>query len=464
MSIAVTAPQSALAAEPPAGPKGWPVVGVLPEIRRDPLDFFVRLSRDYGATVPYRVGPHDVVMMNHPDALKHVLQDNHKAYVKSPFYEPLRPILGDGIFLAEGDEWLSQRRVLTSAFSGPRLAAMTACMADATDDMLDRWQARMERGDTVDVAAEMMSLTLDTAMRALLDIHMTARHKAIYDALTVLLGNAERQVWSLLPAWEKFKDRKACREALRELDAITHDIIEERKANMGEDDLLTNLIRIYGGKGEKAERLLRDQVLSIVVSGHETTAVALSWFWTVLAGNPALDAAIADEAVRVLGNAKPTYETLGALDLTGRAFEETLRLYPPVWTISRIATQDDVVLGTPIAKGTTVMLCAYAIQRHPAYWEDPESFDPDRFLPEREAGRHRYAHIPFGGGPRGCLGKRFGLMEAKVIMSMAMRRFRLGLVDGQDLAPAPMITLRPRGAIEMTVHPRRARAEARAAA
>lgn len=432
-------------------------LGDLLDIRRDPLRHFVELMRRHGDAVSYNVGLDRVVMLNAPRLIRHVLQDNHRNYVKSRFYEPLRPILGNGIFLSEGDEWLAQRRTASPAFAGAHFERMARDIAAATDETLDRWEDHARTGRAFDLSTEMMRLALDCAVRALLSIRLEDDHRAIYGALTALLRRAERRVWTPLPTrlLDAF-DRRGLK-ALRVLDEITGQIIVDRRAMADPpEDLLTHLVRTHEGAGPDDvanQRLLRDQVLSIILSGHETTAIALGWVFALLSRNPDAARRLTEEVDRVLEGRPPSYADLKSLPYCRMVFEESMRLYPPVWTISRRALADDSMDGVTVKAGQTVMACAYAVHRNPALWENPEGFDPARFLPDRVEARERYAYFPFGGGPRTCLGNRFAQMESCLILAMTAQRFRLDLVPGRTAAPEPMITLRPRSGIWVTAHP-----------
>lgn len=443
----------------PYRPKGLPLVGVIPQVRRDPLGYFTRLARDHGDAVLFDLGPDPVLMLNHPRLVRHVLQDQHTKYHKSKFYKPLRPVLGNGIFLAEGKDWLAQRRMVAPSFSGVHFERMAERITHATGEMMAGWQARIDRGQSLDIANEMMHLTLDGAMRALLNVELRDGHDEIYDALTVMLDTAERQVWSLLPIARLAKLTPRYRKALATLNSVTYSVIDQRRRAMAagdpavEDDLLTQLVR-QADQGAIDDPLLRDLVLSIILSGHETTALALGWAWALMSRTPQVAQKLQHEVDTVLQGRTPTFADVKQLTYTRMVFEETMRLYPPVWTLSRTAVEDDVIDGIPVRKGQSVMVCPYAIHRNPRLWDNPEGFDPERFSPAASEGRDRHAFIPFGGGPRVCLGNRFGMMESVLAMAMVTQRYRVQLVPGQDLAPLPMITLRPRHGIHVTLTPR----------
>ena len=399
-----------------SGPRGLPVVGVIPQLRKDPLGFFLDISQRHGALVPYQLGLNTVLMVNDPALVRHVLQDNFQNYRKSRFYDPLRPILGKGMFLAEGESWLKQRRGAKASFEAPSMVGYVQAVSDAADTMIERWAQFQAANVTFDVTAEMMRYTLDATLRCFLGVRLEDQPEGVYDALTVLLRHADRRASGVRP-----------------------------------DDLLTRLIAMADQSEDKAagEQLLQEQVNNMIFSGHETTAVALAWTWYLLAKHPPVERRLREEAQSLSDGAG--FHDFQGLDYTKAVFDESMRLYPPIWTVSRDAVGDDLLGGVPVAKGTSVMLCCYAMHRNPELWDAPEGFDPERFLGERGKSIPRYAYFPFGGGPRVCIGSRFAYLEAMVMLSKAAQRFRLELVPGLKVEPEPLITLRPKQAIMMSL-------------
>ena len=444
---------------PDVGPRvpklrGYPVVGLLPKIHRDPLRFFVRTVRDYDDVVELDLGPNKALMINNPAYIKHILQDNQPNYHKSKFYDTLAPILGGGIFMAEGQQWQYLRQTATPSFNGCQLKQMIAQMTDATAETLARWQVPARRGEPVNIVPEMMWLTLDIVLRTLLSVRLHGEHRGIYHALATLLRDAERRVWALAapPRWLPTAQNRRCRAAHRVIDGFVQKIVADRRADDRDHaDLLQVLVDTLSDPAMDglSKTVLYDQVRSFILAGHETTANALSWTWIALSRHPDVARKVKAEVDDVLQGRTPTFEDIKKLTYTKMVFDEALRLYPPVWTMSRTAQADDQVGDLAIPKGTNVMLSPYAVHRHAAYWPNPEGFDPERFTPEAVKSRPRFAYFPFLGGTRNCLGSRFAGLEAVIIMAMVMQRFGLALVPGQDIRPEPMITLRPRGDVFM---------------
>lgn len=445
------------AAFPRRGPKGAPLIGIAHELRRDPLNYFVNLMHGYGDFVEFKIGLTPILMLNSPAAVKHILQDRFADYPKSRFYRPFKPILGRSIFTSSGEAWLAQRRTARPCFGGGRFQFMAERIVGATRKMLERWEGFDRKHEPVEIVHEMMRLTLDGVTQALLDMDFIENYEEVHDALTVILRETEKRVWSVAPPpeWITIMTRPRYRRAVETIDRVVRGIIDERRRNPRDSvGLLTTLIDAHDAGGTRDEALLKDQVVAMIATGHESTACALAWTFYLLTQHPEICERVYAEVDQGLGGRDPTADDLPMLQYTGMAFEEAMRLYPPVWTISRVATCDDEICGLPIAKGTTVMLSPYAMHRNPEIWPDPEEFRPERFHPEEAARRPRYAYFPFGGGPRVCLGNRFAMMEAKIMMAMVIQRYRLSVLPGQKVIAEPMITLRPRNGIQMALHKR----------
>ncbi|MEO3429050.1 cytochrome P450 [Pelagibius sp. CAU 1746] len=446
------------AAVAPAKLKGRPLLGVLPELRADPLRFFTRVARDHGDAVELSVGPDRVLMLNSPSMIRHVLQDNRLNYEKSKFYDVLRSILGDGIFLAEGEEWLSQRKTAGRSFQGCQLRSMTASMQEAVADLERRWSDLAARRTVVDVIPEMMRLTLDILMSTLFSLRLEDRHEEVFRALTVILQDAEKRIWSPLglPRWLPTRRNREVRAALASFDRFVLDLVAARRAapprgEGAESDLLDLLLANQNGR---SDRQLCGQIQSMILAGHETTANALTWCWYLLSLHPESLRRLRGEARAVLNGRMAGFAELPALKYTRMVFDESLRLYPPLWTFSRTAVADDRIDGLQVPAGTNVMLNMFAVHRRPELWDNPEGFDPARFDTESaDAAGQRFAYFPFSDGPRTCLGERFAVLESMIAISAIVQRFDLQLLPGQNVEPEPMITLRPRGPLLMRICP-----------
>jgi cytochrome P450 len=397
-------------------------------------------------------------LLPHPDHVQRVLQARHTNYKKDMMYERMRPLVGDGLLTSDGDFWRRQRRLAQPAFHKQRLTGFARTMSDATADLLDEWAPLARSGAPFDAAAAMMKVTLRIVGRALCSVDLGGEAEAVGRALTVALEvtNERFQQLFMLECLPTAQNRRFKR-AVTTLDGVVNEIIEARRES-GEDagDLLSMLMAARDEETGEAmdDRQLRDEVMTMLLAGHETTANLLAWTWYLLSKNPAVARRLEEEVDRVLAGRVPTVEDLPRLDYARMVVDEVLRLYPPAWLISREAIEEDEIGGFHIPKGSIVMLSPYVTHRHPAFWENPEGFDPERHTAERVKARHRYAFFPFAGGPRQCIGNAFALMEAQIILAMVIQRYRLHLVPGHEVAPDPSVTLRPHPGVIVTAQAR----------
>jgi cytochrome P450 len=449
------APSGVTPARPP-GPRGRLVFGSLREMQHEPLGFLLEGFRRWGDVVGYRVVTTRAYLVAHPTHIQHVLHDNHRNYDKNNAdYAILRRLLGNGLLTSEGPLWRRQRKLMAPMFHRQRVAAFGALMVDATLAMLDRWSSMAEHGEPFDVAAEMTRLTLAIVAKALFTADVSDDAEEISEALTLLNRQmADFSLLDLIPIPTPRKRRfHAAGDTLRK---VVGRIVTERKRSFHRsEDLLSMLLEAQDADtGERmSEQQVHDEVLTLLLAGHETTANALAWTWYLLSQHPSVEAKLHDELARVLGGNTPAVADLPNLSYTRMVIEESMRLYPPAWMISRNAIADDEVGGYRIPRGTTVMLCSFITHRHPGFWDEPERFDPERFSAERSQGRPNYAYFPFGGGPRVCIGNSFAMTEAQLVLATVAQRYSLKLVPGHPVETHPLITLRPRYGIRMTAHP-----------
>jgi cytochrome P450 len=436
------------------GPRYALPFGFFIEARRDPLGYLQGVARQFGDVV--RVGAWPVLfhMAYHPDHIKYVLQENNRNYWKGDLVGKAKPLIGDGLFTSEGDFWRRQRRLAQPSFHRERIARFAAIMADATGRLLDQWQAQAGVSRPIDIMPELSALTLSIVGRALFSIDLTGEAadvgRAMLEALEFLTHRSMHLIDVPLTIPTP-RNRRFLR-ARRELDRVVFAIIAQRRENGGEaEDLLAMLMAARDpetGEG-MSDQQLRDEVMTFVLAGHETTAVTLAWVFHLLAQYPQSAAQLRDEVGRVLDGRIPTLADLPLLVYTRRVVEETLRLYPAVPVLSRQTFEADQIGGYDIPANSGVMMSPYVTHRDARLWKDPERFDPDRFTPERSAERPRFAYLPFGGGPRLCIGNEFALMEAQIILAMVMQRYRLEADPGHRVEPEIRVTLRPRNGVKM---------------
>lgn len=437
------------------GPRGLPIVGNAPMLWQDPLGNAVRGHRDFGDVVRLEFGPYRYYLVADVDAIKHVLVDNNKNYVKSRNYQGLKLVLGDGLVTSDGEHWRRQRKLAQPAFLKRRIEAFAAPMVRLAEETAAAWDRRAP-AEPVDVHDEMMKLTFRIVGRTLFEADFGGMTDRVGPLIDTLLHFANDYAESLvrIPTWLPTRKNREFRRALAEVDRMVAELITARQRSGEErEDLLGLLMSSTDEEGRMSARQLRDEVLTLVMAGHETTANALSWTLYLLSLHPEVDRRLEQELDAVLSG-PPTLEDVPKLAFTERVIRESMRLLPPVWAFERDALEDDVLAGYRIEKGSTVGVATYALHRHPDHWDNPEGFDPDRFLPERSAGRARFAYLPFGGGPRLCIGMGMAMMEAVLVLATLRRRYRFELVPGHRVELDPSVTLRPRHGIRMWCKPR----------
>jgi cytochrome P450 len=441
----------------PPGPRGHVVLGSLREVQRDPLGLLRDGFRDHGDVVRLRFGTTRALLLAHPEHIGHVLHDNHRNYDKHNVdYAVLRRLLGNGLLTSDGEFWRRQRRLMAPMFHRQRVAGFCNLMVNSTLEMLERWDAMARSGESFDIAAEMTRLTLPIVAKALFSADVSDDAEAIGAALTEV--NRQLGEFSLLDMfWMIPTPRKRrFRAALQTLDEVVGKIIDaRRRATSRNEDLLSMLLEAVDEETSKGmtPHQVRDEVLTVLLAGHETTANALAWTWYLLARNLAAENKLHDEIASTLGERAPGAPDLPQLHYTRMVIEESMRLYPPAWAISRNAIGEDEIGGYPVRPRTNIIICSFVTHRHPSFWEEPERFDPERFSSERSQRRPDFAYLPFGGGPRICIGNGFATTEAQLVVATIAQRYRLRLVPGHPVELHPLITLRPRHGIRMTLHP-----------
>jgi cytochrome P450 len=436
----------------PPGPRGVPFLGNVLDVWKDPLGFFMKGARDHGDVVQFRFGHYRYVVLNDAEAIRHVLIDNAKSYQKSRNYDALRLVLGNGLVTSEGDFWRRQRKLAQPGFHKQRLAGFARTMADCTEDMIASWSTRDPRS-TFDMHSELMALTLRIVGKTLFSTDLSGEAAAIGDAITVGLKHANEYAESVIriPPWLPTPNNLRFKHAVKVLDGMVMRIIEDRRRSGHDgDDLLGMLMAARDDENQgMTDRQLRDEVMTLVLAGHETTANALAWTFDLLSRHPDVDRRVFAEASAIEGPIG--IEHLPRLSYTLRVVQEAMRLYPPVWVFEREAIHDDVVGGYRIPKGTVVAVCPWSLHRNPKYWDNPEGFDPERFSPAAIEARPRCAYLPFATGPRQCIGNAFALMEGQIVLAAVARKWRVSLVPGATSVADPKVTLRPRDGLPMTL-------------
>lgn len=450
--------KDAAAARIAPGPHGHFLSGSLLEFRKDVLQLLLDGQRDFGDVVRFRLGPMIVHLVNHPEHIRHVLLTRHDIYNKAtPSSAKIRAITGEGLLTSNGDFWLRQRRLMQPTFSPQRLTRFVDVMTESTAQMLERWRKRAEEGQSLDIASEMMALTFTIVGKALFGADLGGEAETVENASTQILAHTWRRLEKLveLPEWFPSRANRRFRRSLQPLDAIVHRLIRERRQK-GEpaNDLLALLLKRCDEETglRMTDEQLRNETLTLLLAGHETTANGLSWMWYLLSKHPAIRSKLSAEVAEVLGGRMPTAEALPRLTYAGMVFKEAIRLYPPIWIMERRALAEDTIGGYTIPASSSVVISPYVTHRDSRFWENPEGFDPERFAPHKVDKKNPHCYIPFGLGQRHCIGNHFALMEAQIVLAMIVQAFHLELVAGHPVEPNPGITLRLRHGLRMALH------------
>ncbi|MES2619779.1 MAG: cytochrome P450 [Bacteroidota bacterium] len=415
-------------------------------IKTDILGYFHKSVRQYNGISRARLGPYYYVNVSEPAYIEHIFL-NRDVYIKGRDNKNLKFLLGNGLLTNEGEFWLKQRRLMQPLFHKQRLQGFVQKIKESTDAMLSSWEAR--KNQVADLHSEMTKVTLEIVSQTLLSTEVRGDFKKISDALVVVMEGMMGRSGTLLrlPYWmptprniHMRKNRALLNETIRKI------IDERRKDKRKYDDLLAMLIEVEDAdtRERMTDEQLRDEVITIFLAGHETTANALAFTFYLLAKHPEVKQRVEEEFKKVINGNEITYDALNRLEYTTMVIKESMRLYPPAWGVLREAAKDDVIDGHLIKKGDSIVMSPYAVQRMEKYWENPLKFDPDRFSTERMKNIHRYAWFPFGGGQRFCIGNNFAMMEMQIVLALACTQFNFTLADNFKLELEPLVTLRPK--------------------
>jgi cytochrome P450 len=436
----------------PPGPRGHWLSGSLPEFRRDPLGFLMRCWQEHGDVVGARFYAIKAVLLNGPENIENVLVTQNQKFIKARVLRLFKPVFGNGLLTSEGDFWLRQRRLVQPAFHRDRIASYGKIMVDSALDMLAEWQP----GETRDVHQEMMKVTLKIVAKALFGADVSAQTAAVGQTLQVFLDeftSMRRPLKRILPRSIPLPSNLRFKRAIRELDGIIYSVIRQKRDRGKDDgDLLSMLLRARDEDGSRmTDQQLRDETVTLFLAGHETTAIALSWIWYLLSLHPEVEEELLSELREVLAGRPPGIEDLPLLTYTEKVVMETLRLYPPAWSLGREALEDLEIAGYHLPKGTQVNVSPWVMHRHPGFYPEPERFNPGRWTGELVKRLPKFAYFPFGGGQRVCIGSSFAMMEACLLLATIAQRFRLRVVPGWRIEPWATITLRPRYGIGVEI-------------
>jgi len=448
----------------PPGPRGLGLLRQSLTMGQDWSGFLGRCARQYGDVSYFRFLNVPVCLVVHPDDIERILVKEHANFHKSRDYRALRAVLGNGLLTSEGEFWQSQRKLIQPAFRHENIVAYGQIMTRAAAALLAGWKP----GETRDLHADMMTLTLEVVARSLFGSDVSGEARGVAQSMAVVMELFITQAnWAfILPDRVPIPKSKRLRQSIQHLDDMVYRLIRARRTSLAGNgarsaepgtDLLITLLAMRDETGSRMTDVqLRDEIMTLFLAGHDTTANALTWTWYLLVQNPEADAALGAELREVLGDRAPTVADLPRLPYTEMVVKESMRLYPPAWGVGRRAIRDFEIGGYRVPAGTNFFLLEWVTQRDARWFPDPERFDPERWRhdPIRTGKLPRFAYFPFGGGPRVCIGAGFAMMEATLLLAAIAQRFRFTLAPNQSVEPLFSVTLRPKSGLLMHLHPR----------
>ena len=439
------------------------IVGqMLPELFPfDPLAFALENARQFGEVAYYRLGSWRVYQLNSPELIRQILIEQPEKFHKPRIVNrALRPFAGNGLFTSDGDLWKRQRKLIQPAFHHSQLAKYAEIMLAHAVRLMDSFRA----GEAREINADMVKLTLGVVVKSLFGADLTSKAQEIGALMTAILEAANQRLRSAapIPSWAPTPRNLRERRALARIETMLRSLIEERRASAERrNDLLSVLLTAVdeeSGAG-MSDRQLRDEMMTLFLAGHETTANALTWTWYLLSRHPRVEAKLIGELHRVLRGRAPAAADLQQLPYTEMVVRESLRLYPPAPGLAREPLEDVRIGRYEIPRGSLVIVSTYALHRDARFFDDPERFDPERFAAGWEERIPRYAYLPFGGGPRVCIGNGFAMMEARLAVAAIAQRWQFLLEPGQEVVPVQLVALRPKNGIRMKIKLREAPGE-----
>lgn len=450
------------------GPRGEQLRDSLSRLRCNALTASLALHTRYGDIVRLPMFPHPLYLVRHPDAVQHILRDQAQRYRKGDRFKSIATVQGQGLLTSEGNFWRQQRRLMQPVFRQRHVNGFHEVVCEEAQLLVDGWRRAAQSGEPVNLTAWLHRLAFRVVGRALLglqpaDLDPLARD--IESIATPLLqrlasGRAPRaKVLTWVQTWFPTRRTRRFRRALRAYHDIAQHIVDRRRQTMSSDptadtDWLSRLIRVQDAETGLTPKQLRDEIITFIGAGVETSATALSWVWYLLAQHPAVTQCLQAEIDDRLGGRTPSLSDMGALPYSRMILDETMRLYPPSAILPRQSNAVDHLGAYTISKHAVVLMSQYVTHRHPDFWPDPERFDPERFTPARAAKQHRFAYFPFGAGPRVCIGKPLALLEMRLTLVTIAQTYRLQLIPECPVQPVLGATLQPRGGLWMTVHER----------
>ena len=432
----------------------------LPKIVKNPALQFKKFLDNNDGLVKIHL-PYPAIVTDHPELIRHVLQKNHKNYIKTKVVRTIvKDHVGNGLLTSDGEYWLTQRRAIQPGFHRGRLEKVSHIMVEEINHFMDNvLDVYADKGQEIDIVKEMTHLTFKIISRSLFGRSTDDNTLTEIDGIVTKMQEAVVELVRkpFIKPWLRLTGKLKRTAALKAKgEQLILDVIAERRTTKEEhDDLLEMLMETrYEDGGGMSDRQLLDEANILMVAGHETSAMAMSWAWYLIATHPEVEEQLLNASIQGLGDKDPSFEALRGMGYSLQVIEEVMRLYPPAWITDREPLEDEEFEGLPIKKGLDIICLIYSLHRNPKYWSEPEKFDPERFNEENKKQQIPYAYIPFGGGPRLCIGNNFALMEMQFILSMLVRRYQFELVSTAPIELNPLVTLRPKDGIKMRIKKR----------
>ncbi|MEZ4829143.1 MAG: cytochrome P450 [Bacteroidia bacterium] len=457
-----SAPPSQVKDKPKArikGPRGFPLLGVLPGLIKNPFEYLVKTGRKYKGIVRLPVLGINLYLVSEPEDVKQILATNQRNYWKGPMLGRAKFLLGNGIATSEGATWRNQRRLMQPAFSHQKIANLSGDVTGRIGNMLEAWASENSGEKILRIDQEMLRLTMEISTYTMFGESMdpeTAQNLGM--AVGRLQQHLNHRVFTFfLPEKFPLPGARTAQKILKQLDDLAYRLISERRENPRQtNDLLNILLSVTDEEtGEKMDDTqLRDEIITLFVAGYDTTSMGLAWAWYLLSQHPEIEKKFHEEIDTVLQGRVPGFEDYPRLEYTRRIFQEALRFYPPVWIFFRTNFAEDLIGESVIPENSPILLCPYVAHRNPEFWETPEVFNPDHFLPEKIANRPKYAYFPFGGGGRQCIGEGFAYMKAIFTLAMVGQKYKLRALPEHKVVPHSAPGLQPKYGIKMKAEPR----------
>lgn len=434
----------------PPGPKGLPGIGNSHRFVSDPLGFITACQQVYGDIAQIEIGGEKVYLVMNPESIKQVLSIDGNKYKKPEYHPNMHDLFGDGMLIGNGESWIQQRQRAQPSFKMDRLENLVSVMVNYTKNTMSEWSA----GDVLHIDYEMPKLALKIVSKAMFEYELEdGEIRSLIQDMETIGQQLEPNVNDMItPPWLPTQGSRKHQNAASNIDELLNTIIRDRgRTEVDGDgmDYLSSLLQDHPRSVDKQR--VRDEMMTILLAGNDTTATVMSFAWYLIACHPEVEARLHDELASVLSGKPPTAGDLRNLNYTECVLKEAMRLYPPVYSVLRESIEEAELDGYPIPSGSLVMLPQWGVQRDARWYDDPETFDPDRWSDKRVQNRPEYAYFPFGGGARRCIGEKFAMMEAKIVLSLIAQKYRLELVSDNSLKLVPSITLHPDEPIEMTV-------------